>query len=95
MKYILVKWKHLFRDEPELLYSELDEQRWEQRKVEVFPDGHMDYAEEKKSSGSTRLGLTPIPELWEIAADEQFEPTEITKDDFEKVWAKCLGARID
>jgi hypothetical protein len=89
MKYLLVKWKHFFADEPELLYSELDEQRWERRKVEVFPDGHLDYADAERSSGSTRLGLTPIPELSEIAADAQFEPMEITRDDFEEVWAKC------
>jgi hypothetical protein len=92
VKYMLVRWKHSFADEPKLLYSELDEQRWEHRKVEVFPDGHMDFAEAEKWSGSTRLGLTPIPELREIAADAQFEPVEITKYDFEKVWTECQVA---
>jgi hypothetical protein len=92
MKYLAVKWKHSFVDEPVLLYSELDEQRWECRKVEVFADGHGDYADADKSTGSTQLGLVPVPELSEIAEDEEFEPMEITSDEFEKVWEQCVAA---
>ncbi len=44
MKYIRVKWNHLFSDEPVLLFSELDDARWEVRKIEVFRDGHQGYA---------------------------------------------------
>jgi hypothetical protein len=84
IKYLLVNWKHSFVDEPELLYNELDEQRWELRKVEVFSDGHRDCTDADKSTGSTRL--VPIPELSEIAADKQFEPIEITRYEFEEVW---------
>lgn len=94
MKYLRVTWKHSFVDEPRLLYSEVDQRRFERRKVEVFPDGHMDYADADTSSGSTELGLMAIPELCEIAADPEFEPTEITKDDFERVWAQCRAGLI-
>ena len=88
-KYILVRWIHSFADEPVLLYSELYEQRFERRKVHVFHDGHMEYADADTESDSTGLGLVPTPELCEIAADPEFEPTEITKDEFEKVWSQC------
>ncbi len=37
-------------------------------------------------SGSTRLGEEPIPPLSEIASDPQFEPIEITKEEFEEIW---------
>ncbi len=87
MNYIQVKWKHVFPAEPVLMYSELDENRWEVRKVEVFPDGHRGYASTAGSFGGTRLGKEPIPPLAEIAADSQFEPAEISREEFERVWA--------
>ncbi len=85
MTYIKVRWKHSILEEPELVYSELDDERWETRKVEIFPDGRRGHADKTESAGSTRLGLAPIPELEEIARDEQFEPEEITKQEFEQV----------
>lgn len=88
MKYIRVKWNHKHHDEPVLLYSELDTERWEKRKVEVFRDGRCGYASASESGGSTRLGEEPIPALTEIASDPQFEPVEITQQEFEEVWAK-------
>jgi hypothetical protein len=91
MKYILVKWNHSLLDEPVLLYSELDKERWERRKVEVFSDGRISYAESSKSIGYTRLAFLPIPELDKISVDKQFETTEITKDEFEEVWRERLN----
>jgi hypothetical protein len=88
MKYIRVKWSHSFPDEPIWLYSELDEDRWEVRTVEVYGDGHQGYASEAESYGSTGLSEEPIPPLAEIAANPVFEPAEITKEQFEQVWAK-------
>jgi hypothetical protein len=40
MNYVRVEWKHPHQDEPILLYSELDEERFEVRKIEVFRNGH-------------------------------------------------------
>ena len=88
MKYIRVKWNHKHQDEPVLLYSELDAERWEKRKVEVFRDGRCGYASADESCGSTQLGEEPIPPLAEIASDPQFEPVEIVEQEFEEVWAK-------
>lgn len=88
MTYIKVEWIHSHADEPTLLYSELDQGRWEKRKVEVFADGRCGYASSTESAGSTRLGEEPIPQLAEISSDPQFKPVEITKQEFEEVWAK-------
>jgi hypothetical protein len=88
MKYIRVKWNHTHKDEPVLLYSELDTERWEKRKVEEFADGHCGYASADESGGSTRLGEKPIPTLMEIASESEFEPAEITKEEFEEAWTK-------
>jgi hypothetical protein len=68
------------------MYSELDENRWEHRKAEIFADGRCDYASESESKGNSGLSEEPLPTSVEIALDPQFEPVEISKDDFEKIW---------
>lgn len=93
MTYIKVQWKHSFPDEPVTLYSELTAERWETRKIEVFRDGRCGYADSTETAGGTKLGKEPIPNLSEIAADPQFEPIEISKDDFERVWVARRGAK--
>ena len=91
MNYIKVKWNHSLPGEPVWLYSELDAERWETRKVEVFADGSRGYASATESGGETRLGEAPIPPLIKISYDPQFEPVEITKEEFEEVWSKREG----
>jgi hypothetical protein len=86
-KYIKIRWKHSSPADPVLFYSEIDDDRWEIRKVEVFHDGHCEYASVTESTGGTVLGLAPIPPLEQIAEDPQFEPIEISHDHFERVWA--------
>lgn len=91
MNYIKVKWIHNSSMDPIMIYSELDSERWEKRKVEVFHGGRYGYADIHKSFGSTRLGKESIPELDEIASDPQFEPAEITEEEFEEMWMKYNG----
>lgn len=88
MKYIAVRWKHQHPNEPILLYCEVDDDGWEVRKVEEYKDGLYGYSDESESTGDTRLGMEPVPPLAEIAADPQFEPSEITKDQFEQIWSR-------
>jgi hypothetical protein len=86
MKYIRVSWTHQDAQDPVLLYSELDSQRWEVRKIEIFRDGSVGYASAGSSSGDTKLGIVPVPELHVIAAEREFSPCEITKEEFEVLW---------
>jgi hypothetical protein len=69
----------------------LDDQRWEVRKVEVFREGRMGYADAEREFGGAGLGLVPMPLLAEIAADPQFEPVEITRLEFESVWSEAIA----
>ena len=85
-RYIAVHWHHSSPKYPVELFSELDDASWERRKVELYADGHSDYADASESTGTTALGLAPVPPLDEIAADAQFTPREITRDEFEAVW---------
>jgi hypothetical protein len=93
MYYIKVKWIHADPEGPVWLYSELDEDRWEMRKVEIFADGTIGFASSIEASDSTGLGLMPVPTLIEISASKEFEPQEITKEEFEQIWSSRLMAR--
>ena len=88
MNYIRVGWKHQHINEPVILYSELDDNRFEVRKIEVFRSGQRGYASAEGSSGQTRLGIVAVPDLSEIAKGPQFEPVEITREEFEATWAR-------
>ena len=95
MKYIKVKWKHRLNEytEPVWMYSELDKESHELRKVEVFADGHYQFAGPLASVGDTRLGLEPIPPLDEINKHEMFLGTEISQEEFEQVWISAQNAK--
>ena len=86
MRYIRVFWRHEHPDEPVELLSEVDDARWEVRKVERFRDGTVGWAIEDDSVGTTQLGLDPMPPLAEIANDPQFQAGEITRAEFELAW---------
>jgi|SRR5215470_1082504 len=88
MKYFKVRWIHQHSDEPVWLYSELDEDAWEIRKVEVFADGSQGFASPSECKGPTALGIVPVPPLEVIVKDPEFEGTEITKEEFEELWLK-------
>ena len=91
--YIKVEWLHDLPDEPVMLFSELDHQRNETRKVEVFEDGHMEWADASRESGTTGLSEEPIRDLAEIGADSQFVPHEISAEEFEAAWAAAQPQR--
>lgn len=93
MRYLLVEWLHSLEDEPTKLYSELDDERWERRKVELYRDGRIGFASAKGRSGTTRLSIEPLPILEEIASDPQFRPMEISQEAFEQVWRDSVLTR--
>jgi len=60
MTYIRVRWIHTFPDEPVLLFSEIDGQRWEARKVDFFSDGRLGYADRFHNSQETLFPGVPL-----------------------------------
>ncbi|MDE7424416.1 MAG: hypothetical protein K2N51_12145 [Lachnospiraceae bacterium] len=93
MTYIKVSWKHDFPDESILIFSELDNNQNEIRKVEVYRGNWWRYACEYGNKNGTSLSECELPELSVINEDIQFEGVEIEKDEFEKVWKRALGER--
>jgi len=94
MTYVKVIWNHVPNEYPVVLYSELGGDRYEIRKVEEFVNGDLHYAYGSQFSGTTRLGEVPVPSLQEIASDPQFEPVEISKENFERVWEMAISKGV-
>ena len=93
MPFVKVRWLQAQPDEPILIVSELDAERWEVRKVQIFADGRWGYAHGGEEIGGTFLGERAVPSLSEINADPQFEAVEIEADEFESLWRARLKAR--
>jgi hypothetical protein len=88
MKYIRLKWNHTNPDEPVWIFSELDPDGKEVRKIECFRNGFCDVATAAGSSGSAALMTLPLPDMSVLARDPEFTPQEISKEDFEEVWMR-------
>jgi hypothetical protein len=87
VRYVKTSWHHAFDDEPVLIYSELDEDRYETRKVEVFRDGRSEWCDENHQTDSIGLSEIPFPTADEVSALPEFDVEEISSTEFERVWA--------
>ena len=86
--YLYVKWKKPQPGEPSHLYSELDGERYETRKVELFADGRRGFADANEEFGGTRLGETAVPPLGELEGDPDFDAKAIAVEEFQRQWLK-------
>jgi len=90
MRYQRVAWLHDFSDEPVVIYSELDADGWEHRKVDEFRDGRLTWAnKESDLQAETLLSESQVPSLDEINADPQFAGVPMSPDLFEEVWDRA------
>ncbi|MCT8978822.1 hypothetical protein N4T77_19780 [Clostridium sp. CX1] len=90
MRYLKIEWIHNLEHEPIIIYSEIDDKYNEIRKVEIYRDNKIEYADLNTEFGGTRLSEEPLLTLSETASDNQFKPMEIGKREFEKVWLKRI-----
>jgi hypothetical protein len=92
MRYLRVRWNHEDATEPILLLSELDDEANEIRKIELFRDGTIGFADSNNESESTVLSEKPflsekpLPSIEEIASDPQFTAEWIDRSEFERFW---------
>jgi hypothetical protein len=86
--FIDVAWRHDFEGEPIRLVSQLDNERYEVRKLEFFRDGRVGYADDHKSAMGTQLGKLPVPPLAEINSDNQFDARVIESTLFNRLWSQ-------
>jgi hypothetical protein len=85
--YIRCEWFHDFEDEPCCIYSELDDERYETRKIEVFKDGTTTRAStEDLKFDPMALADRPAPSLEEVSTYTEFHMEEIGAAEFEDLW---------
>ena len=88
MRYLYVKWLHKDPSAPVHIYSEVGDDSYERRKVEIFADGRRGFADGSEEFGGTVLGSMPVPSFKEIAAQPEFEPKELPQEEFQRIWLK-------
>ena len=92
MTYIDVLWHQQEPDYPVRLVSELDDDRYETRKLEFFGDGRVGFADSEVSREGTELGEAPVPPIAQINVDPQFTARETTAAAFEDLWLRSTAA---
>lgn len=92
MEFIDVTWRHNFDNEPVRLVSELDEQRYETRKLEFFLSGKVGFASSATTSEKTMLGVEPVPPISEINSNPRFSASSISAASFEALWIQYAQA---
>lgn len=86
MEYVLVEWSHDLEDEPCEIYSELDENRCEVRKVEFFRNG-LCFSYGGDRGNFDALADTPFPEdLRTIGKVGEMTARSISRAHFLEVW---------
>lgn len=89
--HLKVIWHHDFTDEPVEILSEIGEDRYEVRKVEVYRESRLDWADESRCTPNIMLGEVPVPPLEEINEQEEFTAAVISAEEFEQAWAAARG----
>jgi len=91
MRYLYIKWVHKDPSAPVHIYSEIGDDSYERRKVEVYKDDRKGFADGSEEVGGTALGVMPVPSLEDIAAQPEYQPEDISAEDFQKIWMKRRG----
>ena len=86
MEYILVQHTHDEIDEPNKIYSEIDRDRMETRRVEFYPTG-LCFAYGEEHGREEALQQTPFPvDLHELETSEDIIARPISRMIFREIW---------
>ena len=92
MRYVKVACDHELEDEPVLYFSELGEDDYETRKVQIYRDGRSEWADESKEDEKVGLSEIAFPPVEDISMQPEFTAEEISADEFESVWRASRSA---
>jgi len=93
MRYVKTIWNHELDDEPVHYFSELDEDGYEVRKVQLFRDGRSEWADTDHETASVGLSEIPFPSVAEISESEECAAEEISAENFEEIWNSARDVR--
>ncbi|KAB1105087.1 hypothetical protein F6X54_27990 [Micromonospora aurantiaca] len=89
MRYVKVVWEHDFPDDPILYLSEIGEDGYEIRKVQLYRDGRTEWADGHHETATVGLSEIPFPPVEEISAQSGFRAELITPEEFEHAWSEA------
>ncbi|MFJ6607067.1 DUF6881 domain-containing protein [Streptomyces lydicus] len=91
MRYWKVIWHHDFEEEPVTLFSEIDEEGYETRKVQEYRDQRLLRTDGSDETAEIGLSEGPVGKFEDVAAQPEFSAFALTEGDFEAVW-RAAGA---
>ncbi|WP_344101870.1 DUF6881 domain-containing protein [Nocardiopsis rhodophaea] len=89
MRYVRVKWEHDFEDDPVVYLSELGEDGYELRKVQIYRDGRTEWADETRETETVGLSEIAFPSNEEISSSPGFCARDISREEFERFWREA------
>ncbi len=90
--YFAARWHHEDDQDPVLLFEELDDQRYEMRKVHEFRDGRLERTDRIALELKTSLSYVPLPTEAEIDAQPEFTLLPLTAEAFDDAWRRASDA---
>jgi hypothetical protein len=91
MDYVKVRWSHDYPDTTVAYFIELRDDRYETRRVQVYRDGRMEWADRDHESATVRLSERAFRPLDEINAQPQLTAESIDAEEFNTVWRQALA----
>ncbi|MGN5380524.1 DUF6881 domain-containing protein [Streptomyces lasalocidi] len=89
MEYVKVEWSHSFEEDPVIYLSELGDDRYETRKVQIYRDGRSEWADETHETATVGLSEIAFPDLREISSQPEFTAVLISAEEFELAWNRA------
>ncbi|MEU3724330.1 hypothetical protein [Streptomyces sp. NPDC031705] len=86
MEYWHVRWLHDDPDDPIVFYSEIGDDGYESRKVQIYRDGRRIRADEQHEGADIALGEVPVGNISDVDAQPEFEAVLVARALFESVW---------
>ncbi len=86
MTYQKVAWNHDSPKFPIEILSELDHERYEMRKIELFRDGRINLAGPEGTPSEEYLSENPFPSDEIIAKQPHLKLLPTSKEEFEQLW---------
>lgn len=91
MKYMRTELRETEKGLPRLIFSEIEDNGIELRKIEIYDDGMIGYAFDKIEVGKTALADQIIPTVEEINKDDDIIASYLEREEFEKIWNKYVS----
>ena len=90
MKYVKVEWNHDLPGEPIVIFSEVNDQGWEIRKIELFGDGAMISADAHHGLLAEVRFPDELSDITHAGGRGEFAASQISGREFDAMWQASM-----